>query len=138
MKQQQSSSFDLLDTKVQQWVWKQGWTSLKEIQENSIPPILDGNCDVIISAATAGGKTEAVFLPILTNLLKYCIIMWESVRKVNRINNEKLKISITQDFRIIKIMNTSDNIFCHHLSFCFSSPYTRPTWDKIIFRIQPR
>ena len=48
MKQQQSSSFDLLDTKVQQWVWKQGWTSLKEIQENSIPPILDGNCDVII------------------------------------------------------------------------------------------
>ena len=74
MKQQRSSSFDLLDTKVQQWVWKQGWTSLKDIQENSIPPILDGNCDVIISAATAGGKTEAVFLPILTNILR-----WESV-----------------------------------------------------------
>ncbi len=70
MKQQQSSSFNLLDTKVQQWVWKQGWTSLKDIQENSIPPILDGNCDVIISAATAGGKTEAVFLPVLTNILQ--------------------------------------------------------------------
>ena len=70
MKQQQSSSFDLLDSKVQQWVWKQGWTSLKDIQENSIPPILDDNCDVIISAATAGGKTEAVFLPILTNILR--------------------------------------------------------------------
>ena len=70
MKQQRSSSFDLLDTKVQQWVWKQGWTSLKDIQENSIPPILDGNCDVIISAATAGGKTEAVFLPVLTNILQ--------------------------------------------------------------------
>ncbi|MBR3530013.1 MAG: DEAD/DEAH box helicase [Bacteroidaceae bacterium] len=70
MKLQQSSSFNLLDTKVQQWVWKQGWTSLKDIQENSILPILDDNCDVIISAATAGGKTEAVFLPILTNILK--------------------------------------------------------------------
>ena len=68
MKQQ--SSFQLLDSKVQQWVWRQGWTSLKDIQENAIPPILDGDCDVIISAATAGGKTEAVFLPILTNILR--------------------------------------------------------------------
>lgn len=66
---QQSSSFNLLNTKIQQWVWKQGWHSLKEIQENAIPPILDGNYDVIISAATAGGKTEAVFLPVLTNLI---------------------------------------------------------------------
>lgn len=65
-----SSSFNKLDTKVQQWVWKQGWRSLKDIQENAIPLILDGKCDVIISAATAGGKTEAVFLPILSNLLK--------------------------------------------------------------------
>ncbi len=67
---QRSSSFQLLDSKVQQWVWRQGWTSLKDIQENAIPPILDGDCDVIISAATAGGKTEAVFLPVLTNILK--------------------------------------------------------------------
>ena len=67
---QQSSSFLLLDSKVQQWIWRQGWTSLKDIQENAIPPILDGDCDVIISAATAGGKTEAVFLPVLTNVLR--------------------------------------------------------------------
>ena len=67
---QQSSSFQLLDSKVQQWIWRQGWTSLKDIQENAIPPILDGDCDVIISAATAGGKTEAVFLPVLTNVLR--------------------------------------------------------------------
>lgn len=67
---QQSSSFQLLDSKVQQWIWRQGWTSLKDIQENAIPPILDGDCDVIISAATAGGKTEAVFLPVLTNILR--------------------------------------------------------------------
>ena len=48
---QKSSSFYLLESKVQQWVWKQGWTSLKDIQENSIPPILDGNCDVIINSS---------------------------------------------------------------------------------------
>lgn len=64
-----SSSFELLHEKVQNWIWKQGWTSLKEIQENTIPIVLKGDCDVIISAATAGGKTEAAFLPILSNIL---------------------------------------------------------------------
>ena len=63
-----SSSFELLHEKVQNWIWRQGWTSLKEIQENTIPIVLKGDCDVIISA-TAGGKTEAAFLPILSNIL---------------------------------------------------------------------
>jgi ATP-dependent Lhr-like helicase len=65
-----SSSFHLLHDKVKQWVWRQDWNSLKEIQENSIPVILSQKCDVIISAATAGGKTEAAFLPILTSILQ--------------------------------------------------------------------
>ena len=67
---QTSSSFSLLDEKVQKWVWRQGWSSLKDIQENSIPIVLSQDNDVIISAATAGGKTEAVFLPILTSILQ--------------------------------------------------------------------
>ena len=65
-----SVSFDLLDERVRQWIWQQGWTSLKDIQENAIPAVLAGDKDVIISASTAGGKTEAVFLPILTSLLQ--------------------------------------------------------------------
>ena len=66
----QSSSYQLLDENIQRWIWKQGWTSLKDIQEKAIPIILNRNCDVIINAATAGGKTEAVFLPILTYIIK--------------------------------------------------------------------
>lgn len=65
-----SASFELLDERVRRWVWRQGWTSLKDIQENAIPFVLDGNKDVIISASTAGGKTEAAFLPILTSILQ--------------------------------------------------------------------
>lgn len=65
-----SSSFHLLDSRVQKWIWNQDWSSLKDIQENSIPIVLKMDSDVIISASTAGGKTEAAFLPILTNLLK--------------------------------------------------------------------
>ena len=67
---EQSLSYQLLDDKIQRWIWKQGWTSLKDIQEKAIPIILNKNSDVIISAETAGGKTEAVFLPILTSIIR--------------------------------------------------------------------
>jgi ATP-dependent Lhr-like helicase len=61
-----STSFDRLHPRIQRWLWRQGWAELREIQEESIPAVLAGNEDVVIAAATAGGKTEAAFLPILT------------------------------------------------------------------------
>lgn len=53
---------------MQRWVHEQGWTALHDAQERAIGPILGGNRDVIISAATAAGKTEAAFLPICSVL----------------------------------------------------------------------
>ena len=35
-----------------------------------MPPLLKGEQDVILAAATSAGKTEAAFFPILTRLLK--------------------------------------------------------------------
>jgi ATP-dependent Lhr-like helicase len=55
--------YQKLDIRVQKWVFKQGWPSLREIQDLSIDPIMSGNTDVLISASTAAGKTEAFFLP---------------------------------------------------------------------------
>lgn len=67
-----SSSFERLHPEVQQWVWSQGWTSLRDAQEWAVPALVDADRDVIIAASTAAGKTEAAFLPILTNLLNDC------------------------------------------------------------------
>lgn len=64
-----SSSFERLHPEVQQWIWSQGWTSLRDAQEWAIPALVAADRDVIIAASTAAGKTEAAFLPILTNLL---------------------------------------------------------------------
>lgn len=61
-------SFERLDPRIQQWIWQRGWTSLRDAQERAIAPILDGQLDVVIAAATAAGKTEAAFLPILTRI----------------------------------------------------------------------
>ena len=64
-----STSFDLLATPVQRWIWDRGWESLHDIQERSIPLLLNHDADVIIAAATAGGKTEAAFLPLISSVL---------------------------------------------------------------------
>ena len=61
-----SSSFDLLHPALQRWAYDQGWKTLRDAQERAIGPIITGDCDIIIAAATAAGKTEAAFLPILS------------------------------------------------------------------------
>jgi ATP-dependent helicase Lhr and Lhr-like helicase len=63
-----SASFDLLSPAVRQWVWQQGWQELHDIQERAIPVLLEGAADVIIVAPTAGGKTEAAFLPLISRI----------------------------------------------------------------------
>lgn len=63
-----SSGFSLLHERVQRWIWAQKWTELRDIQERSIAPILAADRDVVISAATAAGKTEAAFLPACSSL----------------------------------------------------------------------
>jgi ATP-dependent Lhr-like helicase len=63
-----SQSFDLLHEAVRRWIWSKEWDSLRDIQEAAIPAILDGRRDLIISAGTASGKTEAAFLPIISRL----------------------------------------------------------------------
>lgn len=66
---QKTRSFELLHENVQQWIWGQDeWTSLRPIQEQAIPIILEADSDVILSAPTASGKTEAAFLPILSRI----------------------------------------------------------------------
>ena len=64
-----SSAFDLLAEPVRRWIWDQGWTELRDIQERAILALLKGNRDLIIAAPTAGGKTEAAFLPLISSVL---------------------------------------------------------------------
>ena len=65
-----SSAYNSLDPRVRKWVYKQGWSSLRPLQESSIPAILARDRDVLISAGTAAGKTEAYSLHL--NHLSLC------------------------------------------------------------------
>ncbi len=67
----QSAAFHRLAEPVRRWVWRKGWHSLHDIQERAISTIFDNDQDVIIAAPTAGGKTEAAFLPLISHVLEH-------------------------------------------------------------------
>ncbi|PYF09431.1 ATP-dependent Lhr-like helicase [Rhodobacter viridis] len=65
-----SGAFEKLARPVQKWIRAQGWRELRDIQSRAICAICDGQGDLILAAATAGGKTEAAFLPLISQVLE--------------------------------------------------------------------
>ncbi len=60
---------DLLHEDIRRLIRERGWEQLTEIQERAIPEILSGK-NVIISAPTGYGKTEAAILPVLSMMVE--------------------------------------------------------------------
>lgn len=61
-------AFALLHPGVQEAIWKLGWKEFKPIQVQSIHAVCETNHHLVVCAQTAGGKTEAAFLPIISRL----------------------------------------------------------------------
>ncbi|WP_235857962.1 DEAD/DEAH box helicase [[Lactobacillus] timonensis] len=53
---------------IQDYIYRQGWETLRPIQVAAAHEIFDTDHNVLLSASTASGKTEAAFFPILTEL----------------------------------------------------------------------
>ena len=64
-----SSAFDQLARPVQKWIRQKGWNELRDIQARAIRIICESDSDLIVAASTAGGKTEAAFLPLISQVL---------------------------------------------------------------------
>ncbi|MGR3481990.1 DEAD/DEAH box helicase [Salipiger marinus] len=62
-------AFEKLARPIQKWIRTQGWSELRHIQSQATHAIIGGNADLIIAATTAGGKTEAAFLPLISQVL---------------------------------------------------------------------
>lgn len=63
-----SSPFSRLAPFIQQYIYQNQWSELRDIQVQAIAQILDTPHHLLLAAGTASGKTEAVFLPILSDL----------------------------------------------------------------------
>ena len=53
---------------IQEFIYKNRWTSLYDIQLQAADVLFHSDNNVIISSSTASGKSEAAFFPIITRL----------------------------------------------------------------------
>jgi ATP-dependent helicase Lhr and Lhr-like helicase len=53
---------------IQEFIYRKGWDNLRAVQVEAARVLFDSSDHLLIMSATASGKTEAAFLPILTDL----------------------------------------------------------------------
>lgn len=61
-------AFNMLAPFIQDFIYRNGWEELRGNQVAACEVILGGDDNLLISSGTASGKTEAAFLPVLTEL----------------------------------------------------------------------
>lgn len=94
-------AFDSLNRNIQEYIYDKGWPALTRIQSASIKQIANTDHNLILSAPTASGKTEAAFIPALNSVEE-----WETGLKVLYIS--PLKALINDQFQRISEL-------CHYL-----------------------
>ncbi|MDZ7990996.1 MAG: DEAD/DEAH box helicase [Nostoc sp. EfeVER01] len=63
-----SDAFSRLAPFIQEYIYHHQWTELRPVQIAACQVIFDTDAHLLVTAATAAGKTEAAFLPVLTLL----------------------------------------------------------------------
>lgn len=61
-------SFTRLAPFIQDYIYRNNWTELREIQVASCDVIFNTDDNLLLTSSTASGKTEAAFLPVLTDI----------------------------------------------------------------------
>ncbi len=62
------SVFERLAPYIQDYIYASKWTELRDIQVAACEVVFDSDDNLLLSSGTASGKTEAAFLPVLTEL----------------------------------------------------------------------
>ena len=62
------NAFDRYAPFIQDYIYRSGWTSLRGVQNAAAEAIFNSEDNILLTASTASGKTEAAFFPILTLL----------------------------------------------------------------------
>lgn len=61
-------AYERLAPFIQEYIYRHKWDEMREVQVAACEIIFDTNANLLLSSGTASGKTEAAFLPALTEL----------------------------------------------------------------------
>ena len=96
--------FNRLAPFIQDFIYRNGWEELRGIQVAACDVIFDSGDNLLLSSGTASGKTEAAFLPILTELFN------KPSKSVGVIYISPLKALINDQFKRLEQLLLDSNI----------------------------
>lgn len=92
------SAFNRYAPFIKEYIYKNKWDDLREVQVEACDVILDTEKNLIIASGTASGKTEAAFFPILTKLY------YERPQSVGILYIGPLKALINDQFKRLSLL----------------------------------
>ncbi len=99
-----SDAFSRLAPFIQDFIYYNRWTELRSIQVAACEVIFDSDDNLLLSSGTASGKTEAAFLPVLTELYN------NPSRSVGVLYISPLKALINDQFTRLELLLDESNI----------------------------
>lgn len=103
-----NSTFSRLAPFIQEYIYHHEWTELRPVQIAACEVIFDTKSHLLITAATAAGKTEAAFLPVLTLLHK------KPAATIGALYISPIKALINDQFeRLNDLLKAADIPVCH-------------------------
>ena len=63
-----SDVFSRFSPFIQEYIYRNGWTELRQIQTDAARVIFESDDDLLLTTPTASGKTEAAFFPVISEL----------------------------------------------------------------------
>ncbi|MDR0946998.1 MAG: DEAD/DEAH box helicase [Ruminococcus sp.] len=95
-------AYSRLSPILREYIYNSGWEKLRYIQEAACSVIFDTQSHLLLSSGTASGKTEAAFLPAITEILK------DPPKSVGILYISPLKALINDQFgRIEKLLDNA-------------------------------
>jgi ATP-dependent Lhr-like helicase len=101
------TAFDSLAPFVQEYIYRQSWKELRQLQIEAVQAIMNTKEDVLITTGTASGKTEAAFLPVIS------LISLNPVGSVKVLYVGPLKALINDQFRRLEPLCDQGGIPIH-------------------------
>ena len=94
-KEENMDMFSRLAPFIQDFIYQSKWEELRAIQVAACEVIFDSDDNLLLSSGTASGKTEAAFLPVLTDLYN------NPSRSIGIMYNSPLKALINDQINLL-------------------------------------